>query len=107
MNNIPKKVKDEILQDPFYRFCARAKEPDEICIGRITWEHALLYGGKQVQEKFAIIPLCEYHHLGDGLDKSINVRIALSRAAPQDLWKYPRQTWTKTHPEVKSKTTKQ
>lgn len=91
MNNTPQKVKKKILADDYYRSCARADE--EECDGRITWEHALMYAGKQVQEVWAIIPLCWFHHLGAGLDKRKNIRIALSRATPEELKRYERNTW--------------
>ena len=87
---IPKQLLKEILADPYYKTCARL---DSDCDGIITLEHALLYAGKQVQAKFAIIPLCWYHHLGDGLDKRWNIRKALSQATPEDLLRYPKNTW--------------
>jgi len=83
MRPIPKKLRDEMADDPYYSMCAR--EVDGGCSGRITWEHAIIYAGKQLNEKFAIIPLCEYHHLGEGLVKEINVCIALNRATEQEL----------------------
>ena len=87
MRKIPQKLKDEILADPFYIKCARAGG----CKGRITWEHAIIFQGRQLNEKWAIIPLCEYHHAvgiyqdcGD-LNKEENERIALNRATDQEL----------------------
>lgn len=91
MRPIPKKLKDEIKKDPYYKRCARAD--DGGCDGRITWEHAWMYAGRQINERWAIIPLCVYHHLGPGLDKEKNQWIALSRAVDEDLKKYPRKDW--------------
>lgn len=91
MTPIPKKLKEEMSQDPYYRECARK---DETCYGRITWEHAFIYAGKQIQEKWAIIPLCWWHHLEGGLDKKENQRIAVARATVEDLAKYPRKKWS-------------
>ncbi len=91
MNNMPLSLRKKLAADPFYKTCAR-KNPD--CVGRITWEHAWIYAGKQIQEKWAIIPLCEYHHLGDGLDKEKNQIISLGRATIEDLKKYPRGMWS-------------
>jgi hypothetical protein len=71
--------------------CARQNED---CSGRITWEHALIYAGKQIDEVWAIIHLCAYHHEvdefqdGGGLDKEINVWIALNRATTDELLQY-------------------
>lgn len=90
MRKIPQSLKNEILADPYYKQCARK---DRHCKGRITWEHALIYAGRQINEKWAIIPLCVYHHLGEGLDKRLNERIAVSRATPEDLAKYPKRDW--------------
>lgn len=90
MRPIPKKLKSELANEPYYKKCARASEQ---CQGRITWEHALIYAGKQVNERWAIIPLCVYHHLGVGLNKRENIKIALSRATKEDLSKYPKQSW--------------
>lgn len=86
MRKIPLKMRTEMSLDPYYKTCAR--ENDE-CSGRITWEHAFIYAGRQVNEKWAIIPLCVYHHLGPGLDKDLNRFIALRRANDEELLKYP------------------
>jgi hypothetical protein len=97
MNNIPPKLRRLLEANPYYKMCARAG--DGACAGRITWEHAIIYAGRQVQEVWAIIPLCKRHHnieeyqTSGSLDKQINVFIALSRATPEDLKKYPREDW--------------
>lgn len=57
------------------------------------WEHALLYGGKQINEAWAIIPACAYHHRGAGLDKDYNRYVAINRASDDDLAKYPKVDW--------------
>lgn len=88
MRKIPTKLKNEMLSDPYYKKCARE---DEHCDGRITLEHALIYAGKQVNAQWAIIPICAYHHSvdrhqdGPGLNKEINVAIALNRATDDEL----------------------
>lgn len=92
MRPIPPKLREEMASDPYYKFCARRHEGT--CSGRITWEHALIYAGKQINEKWAIIPLCVYHHLGEGLNKELNVYIALERATPEEFAKYPRKDWS-------------
>lgn len=91
MSRIPKKLLAELLLDPFYKICTRKGED---CDGRITFEHALIFAGKQVQERFAIIPLCTYHHAVNGyqdggdLNKNMNLWIALSRATAEELTRY-------------------
>lgn len=94
---IPKILLKELLDDKFYETCVRSKENN--CHGKITLEHALIFGGKQVQEKFAIIPVCAYHHgvneyqdSGD-LNKEYHWWIALSRATDEDLAKYSKSDW--------------
>lgn len=90
MRKISKIVKERLLEEP--QVCARKKEGG--CDGRITWEHTLIFGGKQIDEVWAIIFLCEYHHSvnkhqdGKGLDKEKNVWIALNRATDEELEKY-------------------
>lgn len=90
MNNMPKTLREECAADHFYKFCARANSD---CDGRITWEHVWIYASKQIQEKWAIIPLCWYHHLGTGLDKSINEMVSIGRATIADLKRYPKKDW--------------
>jgi hypothetical protein len=63
------------------------------CDGRITWEHPWIYGGKQINESWALVPLCVYHHLGAGFDKDYGRWISLNRANRWDLAKYPRVNW--------------
>lgn len=90
MNKIPPKLRDQLSRDPFYRKCTRSI--DGGCSGRITWEHAFTYAGKQIQAKWCIIPLCEKHHGVEHyngsdslLDKGINMSIALNRATDEEL----------------------
>jgi len=67
---------------------------DGNCQGRITREHTLIYGGKQIDEVWAIIKICAYHHEvdefqdGGGLNKEKNIWVALNRATDQELLKY-------------------
>jgi len=89
MRPIPPTLKKEMEADPYYKICARRK--DGGCAGRVTWEHTIIYAGKQLNEKWAIIPLCERHHAVDNyqdngiLDKNENIRIALNRATDIEL----------------------
>lgn len=92
MNNIPPGVKKEVLKDRFYDTCSRRMLlNDHQCSGRITWEHAMIFAGRQVQKKWAIIPLCEFAHGVNTfqdkgiLDKDINRWIALNRATDKEL----------------------
>lgn len=89
MNNIPLKLRKELANDDAYKSCSLIGHGP--CDGRITWEHALYFKGKQIQKRFAIIPLCELHHgIGKYLDagtslKNLNVWVALNRATEVEL----------------------
>lgn len=76
-----------------------ARRLDGGCAGRLTREHALIYGGRQIDEAWAILKLCARHHSVDEyqdgglLDKQRNEYLALKRATPEDLAQYPRVNW--------------
>jgi hypothetical protein len=89
MRTIPSKLREEMANDPYYKICSRSK--DGGCAGKITWEHVFIFAGRQINERWAIIPLCEKHHAvntyqdrGD-LDKEKNEWIALNRATDEEL----------------------
>jgi hypothetical protein len=92
MRPIPESLKRQLAADPYYKKCARA---DSFCRGRITWDHAFIYAGQQINEAWAILPVCIFHHLDTGFDRNENQRIALSRATPEELAKYDRINWLK------------
>lgn len=89
---MPKKLRDECAADLDYRFCARFGQGGHTCDGRITWEHAARFAGRQVQKKWAIVSLCAKGHAvdqfqdGGDLDKEVNMWIALNQASDEDLW---------------------
>ncbi len=91
MNNIPRKLRLTLAADPYYRTCARLGLHGHVCAGRITWEHALIFSGKQVQSRFAIVPLCAKSHAvdrfqdGGDLNKEVNAWIALNRASKEEI----------------------
>lgn len=91
MRPIPQKLRKQIDADPYFKTCAR--KGDGYCEGRITIEHAFIYEGRQINELWALIPLCWHHHLGSGLEKEKNQWLALKRAEVKDLYKYPRKDW--------------
>jgi len=89
MRKIPINLREEMANDKYYKVCAR--KSDGNCNGRITFEHAIIYAGQQLNKKWAIIPLCEAHHAvnrhqdGKLLNKEINICIALNRASESEL----------------------
>lgn len=92
MNNVPEKLKNEWKEKEVLgikRMCMRADEGN--CQGRLTKEHAITFAGRQVQEEWAILDICEFHHdvgafqgTGD-LNKEKHVCIALNRATEDRL----------------------
>lgn len=88
-------LRKDIGEDPEYSRCSLQgiSFVDE-CEGRITREHALIYAGKKIQEKWAIIPLCAKHHAVDQFQdagtmvKQRNVWVALNRATPEELRRF-------------------
>lgn len=91
MRKISPRFRKRIDADPYFKDCSR-KDGD--CEGRITIEHVFIYASKQIDEYWNFIPLCWFHHLGEGLDKEENQRIALARATDEELAAYPRKDWT-------------
>ena len=89
MSPIPPAVKAELLADPRMKVCARAHEGN--CSGRITWEHAIIFAGKQVQEAWAILGICAFHHGVDefqdrgDMNKEKHEWLALRQAPPGRL----------------------
>lgn len=89
-----------MLNDPAYHTCMRnAMFNDHICRGRLTLEHAFIWNGKQINEKWAIMSLCAWGHDvdeyqdGGNLDKRKNEYCCLMRATEEDLAKYPGRDW--------------
>lgn len=89
MNNTPQHLKDKWNSDTKPRFCLRKDEGN--CQGRLTKEHAIIYADKQLQEDWAILDICEFHHgvnnfqdRGD-LNKEKHIFLALSRATTSRL----------------------
>lgn len=98
MHKTPKRVFEEIAKErpP----CERAAIlNDHFCAGRSTMEHVWTYAGRQIDEKWAIIRLCELAHsvgpyaMNGILNKEINRYLSLLHATVDDLKKYPRVDW--------------
>lgn len=91
MNNIPPKLRERLAADPFYAVCSMRHLTNHVCKGKVTWEHSIIFAGSQLQERWAIIPLCEWGHSvnsyqdGPGLDKKKNIWIATQRATVEEL----------------------
>lgn len=92
MNNVPQNLRTQWTREDLRgqkRICLRADEGN--CQGRITMEHAIIYAGKQLQEEWSILPICEFHHGVNNfqdrgnLNKEKHVWIALNRASDDEL----------------------
>lgn len=102
MNNIPPELRAEMAADPFYRQCCVTGSLTE----KIEWHHNLIYAGKQVQEKWCILPIAKSVH--DKADNAL-VRghldwIMLNRATDADLERYSKAVDLKAKRERLNKT---
>jgi len=86
MNNIPPKLKKEMAEDPYYRKCAISGRLATNT--KVEWHHNLIYAGKQVQEKWCIIPLAKEIHANIIQYKEKVDWIMLNRATDDDLRRY-------------------
>lgn len=92
------KLRKEVGEDPEYTRCAvQGLLAGFIgpCAGRVTREHAIIYAGKKIQAKWAVIPYCAAHHgvdqFQDGITqtrKDIRVWVAVNRATDDELRPY-------------------
>lgn len=90
MNNVPQKLRRKWQEEDWRgetRECARSSEGN--CAGRLTKEHAIIYAGRQLQEEWSILDMCEFHHGVNNfqdrgnLNKEKHIWLALTRA-PED-----------------------
>lgn len=89
MNNVPQHLKEKWNGEKTK--CCRIDEDN--CKGRLTKDHTIIYAGKQVQEDWAIVDVCEYHHgvnkyqdTGD-LNREKHTWVALNKATDDELIK--------------------
>lgn len=80
-------------RDPFYARCCLTgkgkKTENRFDPNRIEWHHNLIFAGKQVQKKFAILPVIKhYHDRMVGQTKELCDWIMLNRATDQELAEY-------------------
>lgn len=85
MRKIPNKLRQEMAKDPYYKKCA--VRGFSTCDGRIEWHHGIIYAGRQLNEKWAILPLCHLHHDRVCVEpyKSYILWTILERATEQEL----------------------
>lgn len=96
MRPIPKKMREEVSKELRSRYCAMQGLGFGPCDGRIELHHVWIYAGKQINEPWAFVFLCHYHHSAqDGYLKlrEAIMRNSLSHAKDSDLQKYPKKDW--------------
>ena len=86
MNKIPNKLRDEMAEDPLYQRCCVTGFTKRDT--KIEWHHNLIFAGRQVQEKFAILPLAKHVHDQIELYRDQCDLIMLVRATPEELARY-------------------
>lgn len=89
MRPISSKNKQIINSDPYYKVCARKDEGG--CSGRITIEHSIIFAGRQLDDLWSLLPICEYYHSvgiyqdGGNMNKEKHIWLALCRATDDEL----------------------
>ena len=90
MRKISKPVMDKLLEEK--QICYRDSEGT--CEGRMTLDHTLTYGGGQIDEAWAILWTCAFHHDvdefqgGGNLDREKSIWFALNKATDEELRQY-------------------
>lgn len=84
MRTIPQKLKDEMSSDLFYKKCCVTGRSDE----KIEWHHNFTWKGRDLQEKWCILPLLKSVHKDIVQYKEYCDWIMLNRADEETLKKY-------------------
>lgn len=86
MRRIPSELRIEMDSDPYYWKCALEPFTDNH-VGEVEWHHSLIWGGRQINERWAIIPLCKLCHrrINKPNNNEFVEWITLSRATPNRL----------------------
>lgn len=104
MRKLSTKSKKEIKENPFYSQCALNGYEDHICGGRVTIEHAIIFAARQVDEPWALVPICAKFHGVDRfqdngeLIKEMTEWVALSRVTDSQLFEMAKFELTKMKP---------
>lgn len=101
MRPIPPSLKARMERDPMMHICTwnnqDCRNENGSRPARPEWEHAFLYANRQINEWWAIIGACWWHHRGRGMVKSFLQWKCLQRVTEAELGeiqkKYPRTDW--------------
>ena len=98
MRPIPKGLRKRLSEDPFMAACCI---PD--CLTPPEWEHSWTYARKQINEGWAIVPMCMPHHRGshqtfawrgeEQRTKEFGQWVSLCRGIKDAIQDYPRRDW--------------
>ena len=91
MRPIPIKLRAEMADDPFYTCCCLCGNYEEV-----QWHHVWIYGGRQINEKWAVVPACKKCHelvAGDKYTRQYFEKVSLLRTIEADLKKYYKKDW--------------
>jgi len=88
MRPIPQKLRKQLSEDPFMEACCY---PGCAC-KEVEWHHSVIYARKQVNEKWAILPLChEHHNSKEGRDWA--ELLAITLMTEEDRIMYSKRDW--------------
>lgn len=101
MRPIPTRMRQELENLPRMKRCTLWPVQDlyGACSGRLRnpeWHHVWIYAGTQINELWAILAGCTYHHemtKSDPAVKDAFESASLMLASVDDLAKYPRKDW--------------
>lgn len=88
MRPIPPRLRGEMEKDYFYQKCAITQKPRSLT--KVEWHHNLIFAGRQVNEKFCILPLSEKIHdrAREPKVKEFLNWLMVCRATPEELERY-------------------
>lgn len=83
MRPIPLKIRKQINNDPWYKFCCRCGDYRKIEI-----HHTIIWQGRQLNELWSLVPACNDCHRKVGQDRNVKEYfewIALRRATDKEI----------------------
>lgn len=104
VRGIPAELRQALADDPYMHQCCIG---DTNCAGKIDFHHNLIYAGRRVNEPFAILPVCSFHHAkADTREVREKLNWAMvNRMSEADIAKYSRFNWAQLISYLKSKFT--
>lgn len=82
-------LRKKMALNPFMKSCVWTGEKQGV-----SWEHCWIYGGKQINEEWAIVPLRRDLNVNMQADVKEFCRwVSLNRATDEDFAKYPKKDW--------------